>query len=99
MLTYTKTGDDKYDCTADYIVTSDNGLTVVDLIDHIQENRRDDWGCVEVSDREGYSFGMMEYRYGRILTSSIPIQMLDHHVLTCTANGGWSFMAYRLTVD
>lgn len=90
------------DCTAPYdvIISSNSPITVNDLIIHIIENRKHEWGYIGIINDNEPFFGepCIEYKHGKLL-SEFDENILNNIVEKVKADGGYSRMDYQILLN
>lgn len=97
-----RVGRERKDATSPYdvIITSNNFITVNDLIDYILENRKHEWGYIGIMNDSEPFFGepCIEYRHGKLL-SEFEKNILNKTVEKVKADGGYSRMDYQILLN
>lgn len=79
------------DSTSSYnVVLDDPMITVQEFIDYVLAACAGDWGSIDTP------HGRLEYRYGCIISDSIPVSEKNRIVSDAKANGGWTLMDYTI---
>lgn len=88
------------DCSRAYDVILDKEYTVEDFINVILSERFDEWGSIEIYElyRQVSRFSC-EYKYGKMMASSLPDEYLRKKIFKVSAHGGYTRMDYTLLVD
>ena len=97
-------GPENSNCTAPYNISLLKDVTLGEFIDIVtlgtDEIGRTEWGHIGFG--QGYypfSEHRCEYRYGHIVKSNIPTELLTKKVIRVRASGGWSCMDYVVDLE
>lgn len=97
MIKYVTTGGPYGDATSRYDVILDKQYTVKEFISAILEQNKDEWGEFVIG--EWPSKIKCEFSKGRIKTNFSDEKYLDMNIKSVTAQGGWTFMNYYITIE
>ena len=70
-------------------------LTVNELIKYVL-TIKDEWGYIDIGDTFPREH-RLEYRYGKIISDTIPTAKKQQCISNCFASGGWTRMDYIIT--
>ena len=95
-MKFTAIGNTRGDETTPYAVSDYKAKTIVEFINEVLENYKNEWGYIKVKDEpagDSYWCTRIEYRYGELL-NEIPDAWQHREIKEVTAFGGWSRMDY-----
>lgn len=78
------------DETAPYDVVDFDSKNAYDFVFEVLKNKKE-WGYIEV-----YRNGRIEYRYGHLFSSYIPVSWKNFRINNIIASGGFSLMNYYI---
>ena len=85
------------DATASFDVILDKKYTVEQFVQAVLRKRRKEFGTIEINTSESRA-PYLRYRYGKIESNAIE-KFYNKTINHATAIGGYSYMAYDLTLD
>lgn len=88
------------DCTSVYDIELDKPYTVGEFIDTVLTELPKEWGYIGIDNKKSI-FGdpCCEYRYGKLVTQSLPDNILKKNIKEVRADGGWSRMDYKIKIE
>ena len=93
-----KTSSPYGDSTCMYDVIFKSEMTLQEFVNEVLDNKSE-WGIITVKDTNFTTIIRIKYKYGVIENNEeIHLKMEDYHILSATANGGWSLMDYRVVL-
>ena len=97
-MEFRQIGKTRGDETTPYEVTGYKSQKVSELVDEILQEHPEEWGYISVG--EGWFFNLphCEYEYGKLL-DVLPADVLLKHVVSVSAEGGWTRMDYYIKVE
>lgn len=79
------------DSTLSYDIVLDDPITTVqEFIDYVLTEKAGEWGNIDTS------HGRLKYKYGHIVSDSIPASEKNRIISDAKANGGWTLMNYTI---
>ena len=85
------------DCTAPYDVVDYQAKTVVEFINEMLQQCKNEWGNIDVWAETTPLPGRVDYKCGELL-QEIPDDWQYKEVVKVVASGGWGSMDYRIYV-
>lgn len=98
------TGGPYGDCTSDYETSFDKPFKVKDFLS-IVEAQKEEWGSIRFilphiwSFEVEYSHGIIDYTDFDKFSGRKNKDLFNAKIKKITANGGWSLMQYRVTLE
>lgn len=92
------------DCTSDYEAYFDKPFKVKDFLS-IVEAQKEEWGSINFinpslwSFEVGYKHGIINYKDFDRFSGRKNQSLFNMKIKKITANGGWSLMQYRVTLE
>ena len=85
------------DCTTPYEIVEYQAKTAVEFINEILQQRKSEWGDIDVWVDNRPLPGRVDYKHGRLL-GDIPDEWRYKEVVKVISAGGWGRMDYRIYV-
>lgn len=99
------TGGPYGDCTDDYEASFDKPFKVKDFLS-IVEAQKEEWGSIQFIVPHFYGYFTVDYKHGVIdytgfdkFSGRKNKDLFNAKIKEITANGGWSLMQYRVTLE
>lgn len=97
MFKFKKTAGPFGDCTSRYDVILDKDYTVGEFIETVLREEPKEWGYIGIYKKyEIFGDPVCEYRYGKLITDTLPEEYLKREINEIKASGGWSRMDYEI---
>ena len=85
------TSDVLGDCTCYYEIKFNRIMTLKDFVESIF--KKNEWGYIDVNNFR------IEYKKNKIIYGTFPPEYYLKTIKSCTTNGGWSRMDYRIVLN
>lgn len=88
------------DCTGPYYITLKRECTVREFMEYWMQKQQE-WGYFGIDDGLGTPFGnpQCEYRYGEIITSPFPEEILNAKIRHVSGSGGWTRSDFLFKIE